>query len=131
VLFAGAFVARTALDWLAPTTDFHTRSQVSTALAAGILLAAGFWATWRTNSLAAGGAAGVATTAIAALLSIGGAAILLAIWHDSQTIAAINGSGGLEEALLLPFWLILPGLALGWIGGLAGVTAKRLVRTAA
>src|SRR5262245_29028253 len=31
-LFAGAFVARTALDWLRPTADFHLRSDVSTLL---------------------------------------------------------------------------------------------------
>jgi hypothetical protein len=125
-LFAGAFVARTALDWLVPTTDFHTRSEVSTALAAGILIVSGFRAAWRTGSFAAGAAAGIATTAVAAVLSISGTALLLAIWHDSRTVAAINGSGGLEEALLLPVWLILPGVALGGIGGLVGATAKRL-----
>ena len=28
VLFAAAFVTRTALDWLAPPVDFHTRATV-------------------------------------------------------------------------------------------------------
>src|SRR5262245_35335939 len=41
VLLGGAFVARTALDWLAPTTDFHARSMISTLLTAAIFLCAG------------------------------------------------------------------------------------------
>jgi hypothetical protein len=127
-LFAGAFVARTALDWLRPTTDFHLRSEVSTALAVGILLASGFWIAWRSGSFAAGAAAGFVTTAIAAILSIGGTAALLAIWHDPRTMNAISGSGGLEEALVLPVWLVLPGVVIGGIGGFAGATVNRLIR---
>ena len=129
-LFAAAFVARTAFDWLQPTTDFYTRSEVSTALAAGILLTAGFWTAWRSGSFAAGAAAGLATTVIAAALSLGGTLVLLAIWHDAQTMTAISGSGGLEEAVLLPAFLVLPGIALSGIGGLVGATARRLVRVA-
>jgi heme/copper-type cytochrome/quinol oxidase subunit 3 len=128
VLFAAAYVARTAFDWLRPTTDFQTRSEVSTALAAGILLASGFWVAWRSGSFAAGAAVGLATTAIAAVLSIAGVAVLLAIWHDPQTMAAIRGSGDLEESLVLPTFLILPGVAIAGVGGLLGATAKRLVR---
>ena len=127
-LFTSAFVARTALDWLVPTTDFHARSEVSTAVGEGILLASGFWIAWRSGSFAAGVATGVATTAIAAVLSFGATAILLAIWHDPLTVEAIKGSGGLDEALLLPAWLILPGIAFGGFGGLVGATAKRFVR---
>jgi hypothetical protein len=128
VLFAGAFVARNALDMLRPTTDFSTRSQVSTALAAGILLAAGFWTAWRSGSFAAGAAAALATTAIAAVLDFGGNAALLAIWHDPRTMAAIRGSGGWEESFVLPVLLILPGLGIGGAGGVVGAMAKRLVR---
>jgi hypothetical protein len=127
-LFAAAYVARTALDWLAPTSDFHTRSEVSTALAAGILLASGFWAAWRSGSFAAGAAVGLVTTAIAAVLNIAGTAALLAIWHDPHTMTAISGSGGLEEVLVLPAFLILPGGAIAGVGGLIGATARRLVR---
>ena len=129
-LFAGAFVARTALDWLLPTTDFHARSEVSTALAAGLLLAAGLSTSWRSGSFGAGAMAGLATTVFAAVLSIGGTAVLLAIWHDPDTMTAIRGSGGLEEAFVLPVWLILPGGVIGGIGGFAGAAAKRVVRSA-
>jgi hypothetical protein len=129
-LFAAAFAARTTLDWLAPTTDFHFRSEVSTALAVVIVLASGFSVSWRSGSFVAGAAAGAATTALAAILSFASTSILFAIWHDPATIAAINGSGGLEEALVLPHLLILPGMVFGGIGGLLGATAKRLLGAA-
>jgi hypothetical protein len=127
-LFAGAFVARDALDWLNPTTDFHTRSQLSTLIALGILLTAGFCTAWRSGSFLAGAAAGFATTATAAVLSMGGTAVLLALWHDAPTMSAIQASGGLDEAFQLPVFLILPGIALGGIGGLVGAGAKRFSR---
>jgi hypothetical protein len=41
----------------------------------------GFGAAWRSGSFAADAAAGIATTAIAAVLDIGGTAALLAIWR--------------------------------------------------
>src|SRR5262245_38422660 len=44
MLFGGAFVARTALDWLQPPENFHTRSLISTLVATSILLLSGFWA---------------------------------------------------------------------------------------
>ena len=67
-LLGGAFVARTALDWLAPTTDFHARSTVSTMMSAAIFVSAGFVAAWRSASLRAGALAGVATALIGAVL---------------------------------------------------------------
>jgi hypothetical protein len=126
-LFAGAFLARSVLDQLAPTTDFLLRSRVSTAVSAGILMAAGFRAAWRSASFAAGAAAGIATTAIAAVLSIGGNAVLLAIWHDPRTMAGIALSGGLVEAFTLPIFLILAGAAIGGAAGVVGAIVKRLV----
>src|ERR1700730_8345593 len=52
-LFAAAFIARTAMDWLDPTVNFHARSMVSTLLGIGILLVAGFAAGRRSGSIAA------------------------------------------------------------------------------
>jgi hypothetical protein len=126
VLFGGAFVTRAALDWRLPPSDFHTRSTVSTLLGVGILVAAGLWASWRSGSLVAGTVAGVAATAIGAIISVMGVAGLLAIWHDADTIAAIQGSGGLAEAFTLPVMMILPGAVLGTVGGLAGATIRML-----
>ena len=126
VLFGAAFVTRTALDWLAPPLDFHTRSTVSTVVGVGILVASGLWASWRSGSFVAGTVAGLATAAIGALISVIGAAGLLATWHDAETMAAIRGSGGLGEVFALPLMMILPGVVFGTIGGLVGATIKRL-----
>jgi hypothetical protein len=128
-LFAGSFVGRNALDLLLPTTDFSNRSQVSTALTAGILLAAGFRTGLRSGSYVAGAAAGLVTTIAAAGLSLAGSGVLLTIWHDPGTLTVISGSGGLAEGFLLPILLILPGVAIGTVGGAMGVTARWLVRT--
>jgi hypothetical protein len=125
-LFGAACIARTAMDWLVPTADFHGRSLVSTWLAIGILLVAGFAAGRRSGSIAAGTALGVITTAVAAAISIAGATALLAIWHDPVTMAAIRGSGGLSEAFTLPVAMVVPGAALGTVGGVAGAIVRRL-----
>jgi hypothetical protein len=126
VLFAAAFVTRTALDWLAPPVDFHTRSTVSTFLGIGLLLSAGLWASMRSGSFFGGTLAGVAATALGAVISIIGAAGLLAIWHDAGTMAAIRASGGLGEVFELPVMMVIPGAVLGTIGGVVGATIKRL-----
>ena len=52
ILFGTAFVARTALDWLAPPETFELRSTVSTALGVAILLVAGARAAWRSRPTA-------------------------------------------------------------------------------
>jgi hypothetical protein len=91
-----------------------------------ILLATGLWAANRSGSLLAGTFAGIATTGIAAFISVIGAAGLLAIWHDPGTLAAIRASGGLVEVFELPFMMILPGAVLGTIGGMVGATINRL-----
>jgi len=52
--------------------------------------------------------------------------LLLAFWHDERVMSAISASGGLDEAILLPAFLIVPGIVLGGIGGLVGAGAKRL-----
>jgi hypothetical protein len=120
LLFGGAFVTRTALDWLHPTADFHTRSLISTLIAVSILLVSGFYASWRNGTILAGGLSGIVTTSLAAILSTIGALGLLAIWHDPATLQAIEGSGGLSEVFLLPVMLIVPGVLLGTIGGVVG-----------
>jgi len=129
VLFAAAFITRTALDWLVPPVDFHARSTVSTFVGIGLLLATGLWASMRSGSLLAGTFAGLAATAIGALISVIGAAALLVVWHDANTLAAIRGSGGLAEVFVLPVMMILPGAVLGTIGGVAGATIQRLRST--
>jgi hypothetical protein len=125
-LFGAAVVTRTAMDWVAPPIDFQTRSAVSTALGAGILLAAGFWAAWRSGSFVAGTVAGAATAGIGACVSIVGAGALLALWHDPATMQAIRGSGGLSEVFTLPLMMGVPGVLLGTLGGLVAAAIKQL-----
>lgn len=125
-LFSAQFLVRTALDWFLPPSNFYVRSTVSTALGVGILVAAGFWAAWRSRSFFAAVVAGALTVGIASIISIVGAAVMLAIWHDPRTMAAIQGSGGFEEVLSLPLMMVLPGALLGACGGVASAGLKRL-----
>ena len=126
-IFGGAFVARTSLDWFAPTDDFHVRSAVSTSVGVGTLMVAGLWAGWRSRTFAAGTVAGLATAGFGAVVSIVGAVALLAVAHDPGTLAAIRGSGGLTEVFTLPFVLLLPGAIVGTVGGVAGAAVRRVL----
>ena len=126
VLFGAAVVSRNALDWFAPPLNFQTRAAVSTYLGIGLLVASGFCAAWRSRSVVAGTVAGVTTAAIGGFISIVGAVGLLAIWHGPQTMMAVRGSGGLGEVFTLPLLMILPGLLVGTVGGIAGAASHRL-----
>ena len=128
-LFGAEFLARVGLDWFAPPADFHARASATTALAAGTLLAAGFCAAWRSGVFTAGFVAGLLTAGLASVISIVGVVALLVVWHDPQTMAAIRGSGGLEEVFTLPLLIIVPGILLGGAGGVAGAVFKRLSLT--
>jgi hypothetical protein len=125
-LFGVAFLLRTALDWFVPTSDFALRSLMSTGAGTAVLLTAGFWSAWRSGSLAAGLLAGGLAAAIGAAISMVGAATMLAILHDPQTMQAIDGSGGLAEVFTLPMMMVLPGLILGTVGGALGAAARRI-----
>ena len=126
-LMGAAFVVRTAMDWLIPTSDFQGRSLVSTLLGIGLLLAVSFRASWRSRSFLAGAVSGVAVSAIGAAMSVAGVAVLFVFWHDPHTMALIAASGGLGEVFTMPVMLILPGLIVGAIGGTAGASIRRLL----
>ena len=130
VLFGAAAVARGALDQFVPTQDFALRSAVSTYVGVGILLVTGFWSAWRSGSFAAGTLAGVVAATVGAVISISGSTVMLALFHDPQTLAAIDASGGLGEAFTLPITMIVPGLILGTLGGAMGAAANRTLRSA-
>jgi len=126
---SSTFLVRTAVDWRVPTTDFVTRSSVTSTIGITILLAAGFHADWRARSFAAGVLAGFFTPILAATMSAAGAVLLLALWHDPITLRAIHNSGGLVEVFSLPVTLAVPGAVLGALGGIAGRLASPLRRT--
>jgi hypothetical protein len=127
-LFGGAFLARTALDWFMPTQDFSVRSATSTYIGIGLLLMTGFWSARRSGSLVAGTFSATVAAIVGALVSIAGAAAMLAVFHDQQTLAAIEGSGGLDEAFILPIMMVIPALILGTLGGALGAAANARVR---
>ncbi len=127
VVFSGANLARTLYDWFVPTNDFLARSKASTYFGVATLFVVGFSAAWRSRSFIAGPLTAAVTSQLAALLSVIGAAILLAIWHDPATQQAIIGSGGIEEVFVLPFMMIIPALIVGSVGGAAGSVTRRLL----
>jgi hypothetical protein len=115
-----AMVIRNAFDWFVPTTDFNTRSMVTTLTAIALFLAAGLWVAGRSGSLRSGLLAGLVTSAAAAFVSLVGAACLLSFRHDPQTLLAITNSGGLGEVFELPVLLIAPATLVAAIGAAAG-----------
>ena len=127
-LFGGAFLVRTALDWLVPTQDFSVRSAISTYVGIALLLVTGFWSAWRSGSLTSGTFSAVVAAAIGAIVSIVGAGAMLALFHDPQTLAAIEGSGGLGEVFTLPIMMVIPALILGTLGGALGAAANAKLR---
>jgi hypothetical protein len=124
--FGGAFLVRTGYDWRVPTTDFLTRSAMTTAVGATTLMSAGFWTSWRSGSVVAGAVIAAVTSQIAAVFSVVGVTSMLAVWHDADTMRAIAGSGGLLEVYTLPFTTIIPARVVGTIGGTLGSFTRRL-----
>ena len=120
VLIAAADMWRISVDWFVPTSDFKLRSAITTFTAVTLFSAAGFAAAWRARSIAAATLAGFVTSTATALLSVAGALLLLAIWHDPGTLAAIQGSGGLAEALTLPPMTVVAATILATMAGAAG-----------
>lgn len=120
LLFSGAFVARQAYDFLVPTSSFAVRAEITTYTAVAILMATSFWAAWRSGSFVAGVVVTVVMTQIAAVLSAAGVSLLLAIWHDPATLDAIAGSGGLAEAYVLPFMVVIPAVIVGSVAAALG-----------
>jgi len=126
VIFAVAFLARTAMDWHMPTADFQTRAAVSTLVGIGIFLVTGFWAGSRSGSYIAGAVVGLAIGTLALPIQLVGAGLLLAGSHDPSVLTAIRSSGGLEEVFTMPLMTVIPGLLFGAIGGVLGAKTRRL-----
>jgi hypothetical protein len=129
LVFSGAFLARTAYDWLVPTTDFHVRAELSTDVGVAILLLIGLWAGWRARSFAAGVAIAVVASQIAAIISVVGGGLLFALLDTPDVRLAIDGSGGLGEVFALPFMMIVPALIVGGVGSAAASVGRRMLRT--
>jgi hypothetical protein len=122
--FAAAFAARTAYDWFVPTTDFFLRSEVTTYTAIGLTVAVSLWSAWRARSIAAGALSAVAMMVIAAAMNTVVSLAMLGLWHDTETLAAAQNSGGLGEVFVLPFMAIVPAFVVGTLAGIVGRAAS-------
>jgi len=129
VLLAATVIGRDALDWwLSPTDDFYARSIVSTGVAVALFAGAGAWTAWRSRSIRSGALAGIATGLIAGVIVDVGTLLVLAVKHDPHTMAMIQASGGLSEALTLPLFITLPGTICALLGAIAGKTIGSVLR---
>jgi hypothetical protein len=129
VLLVAAHVSRLILDWRVPTHDFRMRAMATTYFAIALFASTGLWGAWRSRSVRAGILAGVMTSATGAVISILSALVLLAVWHDQETLAAIQGSGGLGEVFTLPLIIVVPATFIATLGALLGKGLARSLRS--
>ena len=67
------------------------------------------------------------TAALGGALSSLGTVLCLAVWHDPETWRAIQGSGGIEEALYgVPLMLTVVGSIVGTVGATLGRAAAAI-----
>ena len=134
-LVGGILVTRHLFDSLAPVRYtpgiIHPRSTImSYALMATFAVASG-WQAWRSGQLRSGLLVALATAALGGALSAAGTVACLAVWHDPETMRAVQGSGGLSEALWgVPLLLVPIGLIAGAMGAIAGRLAYAIVDSA-
>jgi hypothetical protein len=55
--------------------------------------------------------------------------MLLAIRHDPHTMTMIRASGGLDEVLVLPLFVTVPGTVCATAGGVVGKALAWLLRS--
>jgi hypothetical protein len=123
-VMGGALVVRYLFDTLAPVTDYRMRATVLTYTTMAACLSAGFGTAWRTRSMRAGVLTSFTAAAMGALLSIAGAGVMLAIWHDPATLEEWRRSGGLDETFIdVPLKVVALGVAIGIVGAVLGKAA--------
>ena len=120
VVFAAAALLRDGLDRFDPPQSYHLRSMVTTYTAIALFAGAGFFGARRTQSFVGGALAGFAVGVIAAAMTVTASAVMLAIAHDRGTMDAIARSGGLGEAFILPFVIVVPGTVFATIAAVIG-----------
>ena len=131
-LVGGILITRYLFDTLAPVRYtpgvIHPRSAImSYALMATFALCSGRQV-WRSGHLRSGLLVAFVTAAFGGAVSAAGTVACLAIWHDPETLRAVQGSGGLAEALWgVPLLLVPIGLVTGAAGAVAGRLANAIV----
>jgi hypothetical protein len=130
-LVGAILITRYLFDTLAPVRYtagvVHPRSAImSYSLMATLGLCAG-WQAWRSGHLRSGVLVALTTAVFGGALSAAGTVACLAIWHDPETLQAVQGSGGLAEALWgVPLLLVPIGIITGATGALAGRLANAI-----
>jgi hypothetical protein len=117
-------LGRDMLDWAMPPLDYTMRSALTTYAVISLFIALGCWRAYTTRSLRASTLAAFMTGALAAAMKVAGIVLVITIWQNVDT----ERSGGLGEALELPWLIILPGIVVSMIGGLAGKAIARFSR---
>jgi hypothetical protein len=105
----------------------HPRSaMMSYSLMATFALGSG-WQAWRSGHVRSGMVVALAAALFGGALSALGTLACLAVWHDPETLRAVQGSGGFAETLWgVPPLLIPIGLTTGSTGAIAARLVKAL-----
>jgi hypothetical protein len=120
-------VIRYLFDTLVPTTDYVSRSVPMSRFIIAVSFLGAASTSVRTHSLSAGLIVGTLGGALGGAISIVGTALLLAIWHDADTLREWQRSGGIDEALIaVPMIMVLVGVVMGAAGALCGKLAVTL-----
>jgi hypothetical protein len=118
-LVGAALVVRYLFDTLIPVSDYVMRSRVLSYAVMAVCFLPAFRMTLRTRSARAGVLTALTAGAIGGLVSIAGAGMMLAIWHDPETLIEWRNSGGLDEAfLVVPLIMVAVGAVMGTAGAL-------------
>ncbi len=126
-VMGSALVTRYLLDTLVPPADYTMRASVLSWTILGVCMLAGFLTAWRTRSMGAGVLATATAATIAAVISIVGAAMMLAVWHDPVTLDEWRRGGGVDEALIdVPLKVIAFGITMGIVGAALGKGTTRV-----
>ena len=126
-LIGSALVIRYLLDTLVPPADYKMRASVLSWTLLGVCMLVGFLTAWRTGSMRGAMLASFTAATIGALVSILGAAMMLAVWHDPATLTEWRRSGGVDEALIdVPLTVIAFGITMGIVGAALGKGTSRM-----
>jgi hypothetical protein len=131
VLVAAICLWRYLLDTLAPLHYTPGVIAFRSAVMSWALIATfsgcGAWHAWRTGHLRAGVLLTLIAATLGGYLGMAGTLVSLAISHGPETMAAIEGSGGLFEGFPgVPLLLLIVAFITGTAGALAGRAAAEI-----
>jgi hypothetical protein len=128
-LVGATLLVRYLFDTLAPVAYtpgvIHIRSQIMSDAMIAVFVMTATHTVWRTGHVRAGLLIAVCAAALGGIMSAAGTGLMLAVWHDRDTLAAWQMSGGLGEALYGVPLLLLP---VGAVSGAAGSVAGKCLR---